>query len=173
MTPEQLIRACAAGDDDAWRSFVSQYGPWIQSAARRFAPSEAEDVASEVFRQLVQNERAMLRGLQPPYNLRAWLAVVARRTAGKFLRKRTEAPGVVEEAVADRTAPAGIEDLLDDLDALDRLILKLFYVDDAPYEEIAEITGVPVNTLGKRKFRALQQLREAAARKRFLPKSGG
>lgn len=41
----------------------------------------------------------------------------------------------------------------------DRLMLELFFTHDAPYEEIAAVLGISVESVGKQKFRALQKLK--------------
>jgi RNA polymerase sigma-70 factor (ECF subfamily) len=175
METHELVKACAAGDPNAWQLFVERHQSWIVAVARRCLPgaeSEAPDVASEVLRQLLEKDRALLRGFRPPYNLRAWLAVLTRRAAARLLRKRRPVPAPPADAAAPEEADMPpVDSLLAELPLEDRLILRLYYGEGASYEEISRIVGVPVNTIGKRKFRALQALREIAGRKniRFAP----
>jgi len=160
---ESLVRDCAAGSPEAWAAFVEGYSDWIlrcaRTALRRMgaaSEADAEDTRSDVFRQLLERDRAMLRSLRPPYNLRAWLAIVARRACGKLLRSRRPPP-------PPRPGPSkGDSDLLDLLDRLpaeDRLILQLFFIHESSYEEIAAILGMSAESVGKAKFRALEKLR--------------
>jgi len=161
---EELVRACARGDAEAWRSFVDLYSGWVLGIARASlrrlggSPTDADDACAEVFRQLVDRDRAMLRSLRAPYNLRAWLAVIARRACGKLLRRRPAAAAAAEPVAAPR-AP-GFEEHLAELPPQDRLLLELFFVHDASYEEIAGILGISPESVGKQKTRALEKLRK-------------
>jgi DNA-directed RNA polymerase specialized sigma24 family protein len=157
---EELVRACARGDAEAWRTFVALYSGWVQRIARaalKGAEADAEDACSEVFRQLVDRDRAMLRALKPPYHLRAWLAIITRRACGKILRRRPAAAGAPEKAAPPASS---IDDHLAALPPADRLLLELFFVHDCSYEEIAGILGISVESVGKQKTRALEKLRK-------------
>lgn len=171
MDPAVLVRACAAGNADAWRDFIQEYQPWLSFVARRSLPgaaSEADDVVAEVLRKLLEDDRALLKKFRAPFNLKAWLAVIVRRTATRLLERRRPGGPPAEEPEAPSPASfTALDNLLAELPAEDRLILQLFYGEEASYDEIAAIVGVPVNTLGKRKFRAIQALRQLARRKNF------
>ena len=162
MQPEEdLVRACAAGDPAAWRRFVDHYSGWVlrvaRAAMKQAGEADAEDATSEVFRQLVERDRAMLRSLRPPYDLRAWLAVITRRTCAKLLRRR----GVVAQP-RDTAAPPALTPFSEHLTKLappDRLLVELFFVHECSYEEIAAILGISAESVGKQKTRALEKLR--------------
>ncbi len=163
---EELIRACARGDAGAWRRFVDLYSGWVLGIARASlrrlggtaGAADVEDACADVFRQLVDRERAMLQSLHPPYNVRAWLAIITRRACGK-LRRRRPGPGVGAESVPAPQA-SRFEDYLSELPPQDRLLLELFFVHDATYEEIAGILGISPESVGKQKTRALEKLRK-------------
>lgn len=167
MQPEEaLARACAAGDADAWRRFVDLYSGWVLRVVRatlrrhtgRADDSDVEDAAAEVFRQLVERDRAMLRSLRAPVSLRAWLAIVARRSVNRQLRKRPpQAP--LPETAAPAKPESELGDLLSQLPPEDRLLLELFFVHERSYEEIGAILGISPESVGKQKFRAIERLR--------------
>lgn len=166
MQPEEeLVRACAGGDPAAWRRLVDLYSGWVQRVARASlrrmtgAASEAdvEDAGAEVFRQLVERDRALLRSLRPPYNLRAWFALIARRACGKLVRKKGPAGDLRDVAAPAAAGP--FAELLAKLPPADRLLLELFFVHDCSYEEIASILGISVESVGKQKTRALEKLK--------------
>lgn len=174
MQPEEeLIRACAAGDPDAWRRFSDAYQPWVLRVARSTLKrhtgsspeADAEDAAADVFRQLVERDRAMLRSLRPPFHLKAWLAIVTRRAVNKLLRKRF--PPVPPRETPPSPDPSGLRDLLDRLPSADRLVLELFFIDGRSYEEIAGVLGISPESVGKQKFRALEKLRALAREARL------
>jgi RNA polymerase sigma factor (sigma-70 family) len=158
---EELVRACASGDAAAWRRLVDLYSGWVLRVARSTlwgaAEADVEDAAADVFRQLVERDRAMLRSLRAPYNLRAWLAIITRRACAKLLRRR--GPVAQPRDVAVAATDSSFQDLLRRLPPVDRLLLELFFVHDCSYEEIASLLGISVESVGKQKTRALDQLR--------------
>lgn len=168
---EDLVRACAAGEPAAWRRFVDLYSTWILRVARltlgrRGGPAleaEAEDVAAEIFRGLVERDHALLKSFRAPFNLKAWLAVLTRRACHRLSRKSRRTVRA-SEPLTSPPRNDGLDDLLARLPAEDRVLLQLFFVHDASYEEIAAALGVSVETVGKQKFRALERLREIARR---------
>jgi RNA polymerase sigma-70 factor (ECF subfamily) len=127
----------------------------------RAEEADAEDAVADVFRQLLDRDAALLRGLRPPYHLRAWLAVVVRRTCLRLMRRKPPSPPAPSEPRApDPELAAALEKLPPD----DRLLLELFFTHDAPYGEIASVLGISVESVGKQKFRALQRLKELLGR---------
>lgn len=165
QTEEELVRACAGGDPAAWRRLVDLYAGWVMRVARSSlgrsgraaSEADAEDAAADVFRQLVERDRSMLRSLRPPFHLRAWLALITRRTCAKLVHRR----GTVA-APRERAAPApdaSFAESVAKLPPADRLLLELYFVHDCAYEEIAAILGISVETVGKQKTRALEKLR--------------
>ena len=162
MQPEEeLVRACADGDPAAWRRFVDLYSGWVlrvaRAALRKATEADVEDAAADVFRQLVERDRALLRSLRPPFHLRAWLALITRRACGKLLRRK----GATAEPRDVAAPPPGtpIAEHLAKLPPADRLLLELFFVHDCSYEEIAAILGISAESVGKQKTRALEKLR--------------
>jgi RNA polymerase sigma-70 factor (ECF subfamily) len=163
---EALVRACAAGDAAAWRRLVDLYAGWVLRVARatlrrhtgRADESDAEDAAAEVFRQLVERDRALLRSMRPPFNLKAWLAIVTRRAVNRQLRRRPPVGPPVDGA-APPAGEGGLDELLGRLPPADRLLLELFFVHECSYEEIAAHLGISVESVGKQKFRAIERLK--------------
>lgn len=171
MTSEEdLVRACVAGDLDAWREFVDLSSGWVRRAAegalRGARAADVDDAVAEVYRKLLERDRALLRSFRAPFHLKAWLSVIARRTCLRALRRPRPAP--LERDVVAPPAPSSSEEtsvlerLLEKLPAEDRLLLDLFFRQDASYERIAEILGISAESVGKRKFRALERLKELA-----------
>lgn len=161
---EALVRACVRGDRDAWAEFVRLTSGWAVRVARatfrravgRAQESDVDDAVADVFRQLLDRDAALLRGLRPPFHLRAWLAVVVRRACLRLLRRKPPP----SPPPAEPTAPdPELAEAMALLPPEDRVLLQLFFVHDAPYEEIAGALGISVDSVGKRKFRALQKLK--------------
>lgn len=168
---EDLVRACTRGDDGAWREFVDLSSGWVRRAAegalRGARAADVDDAVAEVYRKLLERDCALLRSFKAPFNLKAWLTVITRRTCLRTLRRPQAAP-LERDVVAPEppSAPAEegrvLERLLQKLPAEDRLVLDLFFRQDASYEHIGSVLGISAESVGKRKFRALERLKEIA-----------
>ena len=128
----------------------------------------AEDVAQEVF---VSLWRAL-----PRYDGRArlstWIYAITRNAAVSALRGRRRSvslsdPAVFEEADATAAAPApdpADEALRRQVEALpdkQRQAVTLYYLEERPVAEVAEMMGLPENTVKTHLHRARASLAEA------------
>jgi RNA polymerase sigma factor (sigma-70 family) len=149
---------------------------------RRVAdPGDAEDILQDVFYELVEAYRMM----KPVEQVTAWLFRVARnRITDLFRKRKPELLADTSEAVNDDGEVLQLEDflpspdtgpeaayarnvLLEELEtAIDELpedqreVFIAHEVRGYSFKEIAEQTGVGVNTLLSRKHHAVLQLRE-------------
>jgi RNA polymerase sigma factor (sigma-70 family) len=155
----------------------------LRNFIRRRVPDErdAEDILQDVFYELVETYRMM----KPIERVSAWLYRVARnRITDLFRRKRPQALSSDPVAVTADGESLQLEDLLpssdegpeaayarsvllDELDAaLDELpeeqrqVFVAHEMEGRSFKELAETTGLNVNTLVLRKHYAVVQLRE-------------
>ncbi len=155
----------------------------LKNFIRRRVPDErdAEDILQDVFYELVEAYRMM----KPIERVSAWLYRVARnRITDLFRKKRPEAPASNPRAANEDGESLLFEDLLpsrdegpeaayarsvllDELDAaLDELpeeqrqVFVAHEMEGRSFKELAETTGLNVNTLVLRKHYAVVQLRE-------------
>ena len=173
---EELVQACAKGVASAWREFVDLTSGWVRRAAegalQGARAADVDDAVAEVYRKLLERNSALLRSFRAPFNLKAWLTVIARRTCLRTLRRPTAAP-----LERDVVAPEGgipeetraLEKLMNALPSEDRLVLHLFFREEASYEHIGAVLGISAESVGKRKFRALERLKELAKAKGINP----
>jgi RNA polymerase sigma factor (sigma-70 family) len=158
---------------------VRDYSKRLMGFIRKRVSNEedAEDILQDVFYQFVGNN-------QPIEQLTAWLFTVARNKITD--KKRKHKPDSLEDVFA---TPDGEETLnwteflfsgsddpekeylrtlfwdelrvaLDELPAEQREVFIMNELEDVPFKDIAEQTGVPVNTLLSRKRYAVLHLRE-------------
>ena len=127
----------------------------------------AEDVAQEVFVKLWQ--------ALPKYDGRAqlstWIYAITRNAAISALRSRrrsisTSDPAVFKEVEAIATAPAVPDDPalwlhVQALPEKQRQAVVLYYQDERTVEEVAEMMGMPVNTVKTHLHRARANLAAA------------
>ncbi len=171
-THGELLARAARGDQAAWNALVETFGQMVWSIARSFRldDASAKDVTQTVWLKLVEN----CDRIQDPERLPGWLATTCRREALRVarLRERTiptefeydledpspslEALLVEDEEV--RGVVAAFSSLGEDCQQLLRLLAT-----DPPlsYEEISEITGRPVGSLGPTRARCIGRLKSA------------
>lgn len=180
-----LIGRFLRGDAKAFELLVSRHTRYAGAVAMGVVCDyhAALDVVQEAFVKVLQG----LGELEDPERFQPWLRHVVRSTALDHLRRRkvtgrsAEAlPGQDEES--DPLPAPGLqpEDLLEQaelraqvreeiaaLPESQREIVYLKYLEGMSYEEIAEATGLTVNTIESRLFRA-----RASLRKRLVERFG-
>jgi RNA polymerase sigma factor (sigma-70 family) len=146
---------------------------WSVARGFRLDDATAKDVSQTVWLKLIEN----IDRIKDPERLPGWLATTCRREALKVARARDrDIPSEFEFDVEDES-PTFDEMLVDDeenrqvvkafatLDALCKQLLRLMLVEPAlSYEEISEVTGRPIGSLGPTRARCLDKLKSAIAR---------
>jgi len=168
----ELLKAAAAGSQEAWDAIVARYSRRIWSVARshRLSAADAEDVHQITFMRLMTH----VDSIREPNRIGAWLATTARNECLRILRR------------AGRSVPVGDDDLFDSVDpvlvpldarliederhvalfaALDRLsercqrLLRVLMADPEPtYEEVGAALGMPIGSIGPTRGRCLKHL---------------
>lgn len=178
LADERLVSRSQAGDHAAFTEIVRRYKDRVYWLVRRMVGSpEDEDITQDVF---VRAYQAIPR-LRAGATLRTWLFRIAhnlciteidkRRRRGEQVSLEDEGEEKVHHLLP--AAEAGFEEriereefsdavrrLLEKLPAHYRAALTLYYVEEVKYEEIAEITGLPMGTVKTHLHRARMRLRD-------------
>jgi RNA polymerase sigma-70 factor (ECF subfamily) len=183
-----LIEALRQGSNAAWTELVNRYIKLVCHVVRRslsaysrgVAEQDVEDLAYELFSSLVRDNYRVLGTIGPPYDLKAWLAISARRRAIDFVRRKKIAAVSLDESREDedralRTAvaappavdagaptaqAAALVRALGSLSPKERLIVQLFYLNGKKYREIAKMTGVNINSISPTLTRAVEKMQK-------------
>jgi RNA polymerase sigma-70 factor (ECF subfamily) len=185
-TDAQLVASALAGSQEAFRELVVRFERPVYSLIARMVqdPATAEDLAQEAF---VKAYRS-LRTYDASRKLSSWLFKIAHNTAIDHLRKgapdtvsleatqEEEGRGGLAAVLSDSSAedPAAAAERRDMARSLERAISRLrpeyreavvlFYVEGASYQEVCEVTGLPLGTVKTNLHRARKELaREMAA----------
>ncbi len=177
-----LLVLAAKGERSAWDALVGRFGQMVWSVARGFHLDEAtaKDVTQTVWLKLVEN----IDSINDPERLPGWLATTARREALRVAKARErDVPSEFQFDVEDR-GPSLDELLIDDeenrlvvrafetLDGACREMLRMMTIEPPlSYEELSELTGRPIGSLGPTRARCLGKLKSAMAR--ITGRSGG
>lgn len=169
-----LARRCRRGDADAWRELVQRFTPLVYRLSHRMLRdgAEAEDVSQEVFLRMHRS----FDGYDPTRPLAPWVSRTtyhaclrrlqsSARKAGRLEREPSlagsfdpEARSPEQSAEASEAA-ALLARAVEALPAQDRALLDLRYCEGLSDAEVSEATGMPVNTVKTRLFRARARLR--------------
>ncbi|MGB5756679.1 MAG: sigma-70 family RNA polymerase sigma factor [Acidimicrobiales bacterium] len=159
-----------------WEQVAHGYDRFLYSLAYRLSGNhqDAQDIVQEV---LLRVRRGL--STYQPGNLEGWLSRITTNTFLDRVRKQKRRPTVplpdepdrviagtldVESEMAARDLPEHLQALLMDLSPDYRVAVVLKDVLSFSYEEISEMTGVPIGTVRSRIHRGRGRLREALSR---------
>lgn len=162
----ELVRACRAGETEAWNELVERYSRYVYAIAVRgfrLSDDDAEDVFQDVFTRVYLR----LDTLRDDSAVRPWIAQLTRRRCLDVLAsKGREAVSDEETLTAEESADlADVEEAFAVREALGGLsetcqdILDRFFAQDQSYRTIAEELDIPSGTIASRIARCLGRLR--------------
>jgi RNA polymerase sigma-70 factor (ECF subfamily) len=174
----EAIRAVLAGDEDSFRKLVDKYSPSIFNLAYRMTgdPADAEDLAQEAFLQAYSK----LGDFRVGSRFHPWLYTIALNLCRNHLRRKSivrwlplyndrgEGATVTldppdrslnpEEALLDVESERRLKEAIAALPVKYREVFLLRQAQGLSYEEIAQVTGLPMGTVEVRLFRARNRL---------------
>jgi RNA polymerase sigma-70 factor, ECF subfamily len=169
-----LIRSIAAGDKHAMQILFARHNVRVFRFLVRFVgdKSAAEDLVSEVFLD-VWRQAGRFQGRS---QVTTWLLAVARNKALSALRRRSseeldeEAVAAIEDTnnnpevtIQNQERSEILLNCLTKLSPPHREVIDLVYYHEKSIDEVAEITGVPRNTVKTRMFYARKRIAELMA----------
>jgi RNA polymerase sigma-70 factor, ECF subfamily len=166
-----VLERAAAGDALAFEQIVREHQSMVFSLACYFLhdAARAEEIAQEAFLRLYQN----LERIESPAHLVQWLRKVTWRCAIDDSRKNSHQPSVslddapepaVEQKNGDPLADRSVRSMVASLPPRPRMMVILRFQEELELAEIAEVMGMPVNTVKSGLNRALGVLRNKLTR---------
>ena len=178
LTDLELIASAIRGADDGFESLVRRYQrPITGYIFRMLGDYEASlDVSQEVFIKVYNS----LSRYSSNYKFSTWLYRIAHNAAIDHMRRNSVTPQSIETENADGTYQMQIESpnpspeqdrersewrteiekVVRRLPSAYRELIVLRHSRDLSYDEIAEVTGLPLGTVKNRLFRAREMMRE-------------
>jgi len=183
MPPDdlQLVRAVAAGDRAAFAQLDGHYRARLTGflqGRQQLSRDEAEDVVQDVFAALVANDCAALKSFEGRSSFYTYLCAIALRRLYRLRRKEGLNAGSrsagIQPAVSIEDSPhepaedpreadvtaAQVRRAITALPEQFRTALMLHHFGGMEYHEIAELLGIPANTVATRICRAKRRLKE-------------
>ena len=174
-----LLDKCLKVQPGSWEHFTDRFAGLMMGVVTHVANSrdirttimDREDVVSKVFESLIEDDFKILRHFKGTSSLYTYLTVVCRRIAVRQLikldrkqrKERNAAPTEVEASPPVDINRADFEELLRSLDEVSAELVRLRYVHELPYLEIAKRLDIPENSIGPMLSRARASIRESIA----------
>lgn len=183
----ELVAEARRGAQEAFREIVVRFERPVYSLIVRMVqdPGTAEDLAQEVFIKAFRR----LETYDPARKFSSWLFKIAHNTTIDHLRRQTpetisfeggkdrdeEHRGGLAAVLSDESTenPSAAAERKDMARSLERVIARLrpdyrevvvlFYLEGASYQEICEVTGLPLGTVKTNLHRARKELADGMA----------
>lgn len=187
LTDEELVKAYAQGENEAFDTLLRRHQDRIFTYILRIIKNE--DIANDIFQetfvkaiQTIRQGRYTENGKFP-----AWISRIAHNLIIDFYRQEKSEnlqssdltdvdilnrKELCEDTIEDILIHAQIRDdvksLIKELPELQKEVLKMRYYQNLSFKEIAELTGVSINTaLGRMRY-AILNLRRIAQEKEII-----
>jgi RNA polymerase sigma-70 factor (ECF subfamily) len=167
LRDQLLVVRCQLGERDAFEELIRAWSPPLLRHAQRVAGGDgADDIVQEVWLRALRGIPRLREGAK----LRPWLFGIAHRVMMDRLRVLYVERGALDELAEapdeeELDCPEPMFELLETelarLPIIERETLTLFYLEDLPLQQVAEVQNVPVGTVKSRLFRARAFLRQS------------
>jgi RNA polymerase sigma-70 factor (ECF subfamily) len=174
----ELVAGAARGVEGSFEELVNRYQRPISAYVYRMVGDydAALDLTQEIFIKVY----ASLSRYRPEFKFSTWIYKIAHNAAIDHLRRTSsrersltigtesdnyelplEADGLTPEQQSEREERRGeIEMVVQSLPTAYRELIVLRHSQDLTYEEIVEVTGLPLGTVKNRLFRAREMMRQ-------------
>ena len=170
----ELVVAAWDGDKEALQQLLKVNWGWLKGLVYSVlgGAQDLDDVMQEICLRVIQN----IRALRDPERFRGWLAVLARREALNYHRRRPQKVIPFDGGNLPEYADTDVDDPLEDiekkelcgrvLEAVQRLpdkyreVFILAHTGELTYAQMAEVLDVPITTMQIRLVRARQMVRD-------------
>ena len=187
LTDEQLVRAYAKGNNEAFDTLLRRHQDRIFSYILRIIKNEdiANDIFQETFVKAIQTIR--LGRYTENGKFPAWISRIAHNliidyyrqeksenlqsadlTDVDILNRKELCEDTIEDIMISNQIRDDVKYLIEELPDLQKEVLMMRYYQNLSFKEIAEITGVSINTaLGRMRY-AILNLRRIAREKDII-----
>lgn len=187
LTDEQLVRAYAKGNNEAFDTLLRRHQDRIFNYILRIIKNEdiANDIFQETFVKAIQTIR--LGRYTENGKFPAWISRIAHNliidyyrqkksenlqsadlTDVDILNRKELCEDTIEDIMISNQIRDDVKYLIEELPELQKEVLMMRYYQNLSFKEIAEITGVSINTaLGRMRY-AILNLRRIAREKDII-----
>jgi RNA polymerase sigma factor (sigma-70 family) len=174
----ELVSLCLKGDAQAWEALIMRYRRLIFSIPVRFSftPADAADVFQAVCLKMIEH----LHELKDETKVSSWLITTTTRQC-IYVRSQRFRESSPEEELEEPVDPSDnlenirvhteaqqtVRESVDQLPERCRQLIELLYFDNRSpsYDEVSQILGMPVPSIGPTRARCLDKLRTVLRRR--------
>lgn len=181
LTDDQLVAAYADGNNEAFDELLNRHQSYIFSYIQRLIKDV--DMANDIFQETFV--KAIMNIKQGRYTgdgkFQAWLSRIAHNLIIDFFRQQKNVPtvstdnedvnvlnrrdlsdGTIEDFIIDCQIMDDVQSLVSALPEDQRKVVEMRYYENMSFKEIAERSGVSINTaLGRMRYAILNMRRRA------------
>ena len=187
LTDEQLVRAYAKGNNEAFDTLLRRHQDRIFSYIQKIIKNE--DIANDIFQETFVKAIQTIRLGRYTENVKfpAWISRIAHNliidyyrqeksenlqsadlTDVDILNRKELCEDTIEDIMISNQIRDDVKYLIEELPELQKEVLMMRYYQNLSFKEIAEITGVSINTaLGRMRY-AILNLRRIAREKDII-----
>lgn len=166
---EQLIAKALQGDKQAWVNLLKRYEKPIYNYGIRMTGKreDALDLMQEVFISVYRN----LASYRNEGSFKSWLFRIAHYRCIEFYRRKRPTEGLddipeieshetqVDQQLVSSSDNKQLVSAMQQLPLAQKSVIELKFFGQFTFEEIAELTGMSVNTAKSRMYGALEKLK--------------
>lgn len=170
LRDELLVLGCQQGSAGALDQLVQRWHPRLLRYAQFHvgSPETAADLTQETWIAIVRG----IGRLADPSAFPAWAYRIVTNKCRDWLRRRKVERSIFAESAqealdhapsragAASTEAEALEKALSILDAGDRTLVRLYYVEELTVSQVADIFGIPAGTVKSRLYRCRETLRK-------------
>lgn len=170
---ESLIKRIAAGEKEFFGELVLKHQDFIFNVVSKYVrlEEEARDITQEVFVKAYEN----IEKFRGESKVSSWLYRIAynlsmnwsERVKGRetqlddaVAEAIPEPAGAADEAFDRELVLARIMEVLEEIPLKYKVVIKLYYIEDRSYQQIADTLGIPINTVKIQLLRAKELIRK-------------
>jgi RNA polymerase sigma factor (sigma-70 family) len=178
----RLVKACLAGNEEAWSLLIDKYKSLIFSIPVKYGLSQQE--AADVFQATCTELLVRLPELREPRALPKWLMQVAHHESYRWKRYNQRVvsrdgdtdlpepatPPIAEDIVQQTQKEQMLREAMASLTSQCRRLVELLFFEtpSRPYSEVAAELGLAVGSIGFTRQKCLERLRRHLEELGFL-----
>ena len=167
---EQVVQQCQAGRRHAYKTLFAHYQPKLKYYVRRLdGEGDVDDILQDVWVSVFEK----IHQLKEPAAFGVWLYRITRNAVFTKYRRKEPFETLPEddlsvpdttEAIFRTEEAEQMHNALNKIKPHHREVLTLSFIEQMPYQAIADVVGCSVGTVRSRIFYAKQSLREEMER---------
>jgi RNA polymerase sigma-70 factor, ECF subfamily len=156
------VELAKKGDKDAFKRLIDKYELSLYIVARGFLKQKV-DIEDALQETIIKSYKGIVN-LRKNEFFKTWIIRIMINECTKILQKKKsliylEDAAITEDEDRNEVSQMEIMDVINSLDEDLRIVTLLFYYEDLPQKEIAQVLNIPSGTVRSRLFRAKERLR--------------